>query len=281
MVTYRFDPRWSDVDPIEPGGRVYYGHLTEDPNGEWLKVPFTFWGDYSGSTVERSNYRVLLDEYRNHVVDVYGGYGTAGLLVSRDWFASEEGEEFREIIEGLDNYPVVNEDDWSDLERELEDEDWDSWLCQNVRMDLADTPGIDDLSDDDLFQLWCEVTRTHRSGDYVHFESAASGTYDMDYLVPALDRIIRAYGYREWQTEGDRHWLNVAMLGLLSVLNQDAAKTQCRQWNDHSHEVMTDRLRVCLDEALPYGWEVEIGRDYEIHGGYVYRWRVAVPSYFQ
>jgi len=38
------------------GESVWTGDYKENPNGEFLELPFSTWGNYGGSTVSRSNF---------------------------------------------------------------------------------------------------------------------------------------------------------------------------------------------------------------------------------
>ena len=108
----------------------------------WILVPNTLYGDYTGTTVERSNSLVLLNKYKHEecncnawieneyyvgngiyekptfdpdtqLVEVVYSYSTSEL------YALESNEELKEIIASLEDYPVIDEDNLSMLEWEM------------------------------------------------------------------------------------------------------------------------------------------------------------------
>jgi hypothetical protein len=162
---------------------------------EFFEIPFCTWGDYCGSTVERSNHRVISDDYKDQIgVNIWpiiGGYGSYGLLCSVELYAADN--DLRDIINGLFDYPLVNEDDHSALEFELESEDWDSWIKGDLRRALAAAGLRVPVKDSTLlnrFRIVCEVNNI-----YPEFESAVSCYIDLDSVVS---------GWRSWRSKAAR-----------------------------------------------------------------------------
>jgi len=127
----------------EPGGSWCYGDwiFSDSEHATWAIIDYASYGDYSGSIIERSNYNGLLDEYKDILVDVTGGYGTRALLINADYAdeVDETGRETTCLVSDLDklaDYPIYNEDEFSSLEITIIDEAWDQWLCSEVRHDL-------------------------------------------------------------------------------------------------------------------------------------------------
>lgn len=95
----------------------------------YFYLPYSGYSDYSGSTVEKSNNDCFQEEYGEEewVHPVYGGHttliGLTGLLnCPEDTF-----EEVIGILEGLEDYPLIDEEHHSQLENELVNEAWDNW----------------------------------------------------------------------------------------------------------------------------------------------------------
>ena len=108
-----------------------YGDWRPDKDGRYL-VPGRLSGsDYSGSLVERSNYNVFSDKFKdghdNWWTSVIGGHGTYAIVISMDDVPDEVSDEVAEFLNGLDDYPLADEDDHSNLEMEAQNEAWENW----------------------------------------------------------------------------------------------------------------------------------------------------------
>ena len=89
------------------------------------EVPVTLWGDYCGSSVERSNYRSLLRDYPELFIEVYGDFYSKRLYIPAD----KMDDEMREMLVGLEEqYPLYDEEDHSSLEMDCAWEAWDLYL---------------------------------------------------------------------------------------------------------------------------------------------------------
>jgi len=175
MKHYRHEP-W-DPTPMEDLASLYYGHLHEDPDGPLVEIPFTMYSDYSGSTVERSNCEVFLERFGKTpgVWPVYGGYGTCGVVVLVEKRADEE---IKEVLDALEDYPLIDEEHMSNLELEIEDEDWDSWIKQDLRRMLGDCAPEDD---DELYQQFMRAM--DKTNTYFVHEDAVSAYVDLDRVL--------------------------------------------------------------------------------------------------
>lgn len=92
-------------------------------------------GDYGGSTYALSNKRALLEEFGGFQCrELLGGYGSEALAVDPR-FCSED---FLEALESLEAYPVWDEEKLSELEEELKEEAFSSWLERDLRGKLED-----------------------------------------------------------------------------------------------------------------------------------------------
>jgi len=89
--------------------------------------------DYSGESVTVSNHRVFLDEFKalnqTGIWDVYGGHGTYAVAIR----VSAITESMLEVFEQLENYPLISEEDHSEVEMEAEQEAWDSWTRHDFK----------------------------------------------------------------------------------------------------------------------------------------------------
>jgi len=160
---------------------AYYGDIKQDDNGKFIEVPYSTYSDYSGCTVERSNCRTFLDMFKEYdeisMWEIYGGYGTTGCLITVELY--ESNDEIQDVINGLFDYPCIDDEDMSELEMEIESEDWDSWIKSDLMREL-ESAGIE--YDEDT--LWDDFRKNCDSQNvYPLFETAISCWYDLDEIV--------------------------------------------------------------------------------------------------
>lgn len=102
----------------------------------------TEFSDYSGSAVERSNYRVILGDCREGtrrpgIVEIYGSQGYRALAYDATLGPVPADDELCEFLEGLESCPVLDDDDHSELEAELESDAWDEHGRRDFRVALT------------------------------------------------------------------------------------------------------------------------------------------------
>jgi len=159
----RLNP-WREA-PATNGESVCYGTFEHgkaragDP--QWFEVKPATGSDYSGGTVTLANQRELkrlLTECQDPPLPdcvwctAYGGHGTYALFV----VYAALPEEIRDVLGALDDYPSVNDEALSELERELGAEAWEAWGRADLRHTLEKEFGVDleTMSDDCLFELF-------------------------------------------------------------------------------------------------------------------------------
>jgi hypothetical protein len=201
--------RWETITtPKEKTGTIGYCDLERGGHDnhvtwEWMFEPDTMtFSDYSGSSVERANCQTFLEQHEETegVYETTGGYGTMGVAIT----LSAITEEMIEILDALQDYPVIDDEALSALEMKLEDEDWDSWIKDDFRRALKKTlqlpdddpeadedPSveemIDAITDEKLYEFYrerCEKTNTNW-----YAESAVGGYVDIDALVKGVTLI--------------------------------------------------------------------------------------------
>lgn len=174
-----------------------FSDIKPDSNGQYAIIDYTTYGDYVGSLVERSNFNVICDDFKE-ILNVRGLYTVSGyywshaILLDLNWLSesvcNEESpdyviaESLREILEGLQNYPLIDEDDYSQLCVKIEDEDWESFIKHDLIKALAEN-GIDasDMEDEALYTQYRDVCEA--INEYWHEESAVSGYIDTDKIA--------------------------------------------------------------------------------------------------
>ena len=200
-MAYKYTDRLDNTgtwayDKIEGGAEYSLDnlHRNRDENGElnadsWIDVPYCGGSDYSGSSVEASNYKVMKDEYGNHadVAFYYGGHGTYGVIYREN----TKDEDLLDIIKGLNDYPLISEDVNSEVEIEWENEAWESWARHDFidelkkkftnDLDVEDQADLiakiedkmENISDD---RIW-EIFQAAREEANQYWESENSGMY--------------------------------------------------------------------------------------------------------
>lgn len=159
----------------------------------WLPS-YCMGGDYSGSTHHVANARYLLRQFSSpELRECNGGYGSQGVIVDPRYLS----EELLELLQSLENYPVLDEDELSSYELELQEEawqhtvrrDWERALESALSSLLSDNEElaesiVESLSEESLFSLFsdcCELSNT-----YWEAESGTSVYIDTDRVAESL-----------------------------------------------------------------------------------------------
>ena len=94
---------------------------------DYLREDCSWPGGYSPSAVYRSNARVFRDEFAAELEKADGGADDVALDVR---YITDE---MIETLEGLERYPLISEDDHSQLELEDQQEAWENWAASDWR----------------------------------------------------------------------------------------------------------------------------------------------------
>ncbi len=121
--------RYVGTDPI--GKSVSYGSFYErdwsEEEDNYFFVPFTSGSDYSGCTVTWANNLFFEKDYRDNdwIHFAYGGYNTYAVVINATKLCDSE---ILEILEGLEDYPVIDEEMLTDVELDLIEDEWKCWV---------------------------------------------------------------------------------------------------------------------------------------------------------
>lgn len=141
---------YGHVDRINPAK----GSLATTPVAErWYDIKYTETGDYGGhGLIGESNRRVLEQMIgESKIADdqwsiMHGSYGSCVLLLRGD----VDDQDLIEAVCGLSEYPLLKEDDHSELETEKQNEAWDDdagrGLFRKIGMEI-------DLDDDLIYAI--------------------------------------------------------------------------------------------------------------------------------
>lgn len=195
------DGTWED-ESLETGSSYSYGDfqeyngvITEEKKKELFILPEHMQGsDYSGDFTNKSNHRVFIKEFGEveGVYDLYGGFGTFAIAIRLD--VAESNTEIKDILEGLDNYSLIDEEDHSALEIESETEAFPEIISDIIReIDLEEyIPDCESiLEDKEAIQLigWDGIHDL--ALDWVHERYTAILCDDDNKLQPYIeDRLL-------------------------------------------------------------------------------------------
>ena len=167
--------QWAHFDDPDDD-LIYYHDIRRNCEGpdSWCDVPIWVIPNTHGrnalggsSTYDMSNHRSMLRDFP---------YGTGGLIVVR-WSNVDElairldkvSRELLEACEGLLDYPLYDESDHSELEQELEAENWDLYGRHDFVRELEQRDySADDVPEDALDEAFWEACQQFNV--YAEFE---------------------------------------------------------------------------------------------------------------
>lgn len=172
-----------------------WAEFADDATGPYFAPNLVNYSDYSGGTVEQSNYRVFCEQFaelehrewwRRH-----GGHGSTGVVLRVD--ADERHEGIREFFEGLVDYPLADESDHSELEMEREEEDWNGYGEGDFERAVKQVApeGLEDRIDrvwgrsDHAHSSWYDLWRALQeiTNSNVSFEEGGGATWPFEEAV--------------------------------------------------------------------------------------------------
>ena len=137
-----------------------------------VQVQYLAHGDYLGGSVERSNFKSWVEDHEwfegKAWARIFGGYGYQAIIVRKALYDAFENKALREkltdceptwmfmieALDGLDSYPLLDEDHLSNMEME---ESWEAWKDYAARDFVGEV--VKSLSDEDLDELAYEQCR--------------------------------------------------------------------------------------------------------------------------
>lgn len=153
------------------------------------------WG-YDAPSIYRSNNRVFRDEFHRELHLADGDYD--GLSLDVRFLTLEMIEQ----IESLENYPLLSEDDHSELELELQDEAWESWAASDWRRIVQaklDETLFDNNTEECAYEILDKVD-------------------DLDCKLRGLFEACRESSNEYWQEECGGQWIDLDRVALSLTL---------------------------------------------------------------
>ena len=202
--TRRIDPdskavSYGDLKPADcPESAVnYLRALSTDATEEgevYFFLPYASGSDYSGSTVEKANHKEFLESYgeEQFVCEAHGGFDTYAVVLGLTGLLECADDTFNailDIIEGLEDYPLINDEALSTLESDLADEAWDCWVAGDFRRALEkkfDCAEFEWPSDSDLRTFF--EKKAEKANEYWFNEGYGPDMYiRVDRIVEGID----------------------------------------------------------------------------------------------
>lgn len=164
----RFQDAWADQNNQHISS---YDHVVgELKSSDYFNSQYLGYSDYSGSISNKSNQEIILEEFSDidGILQIYGSHGYSDLLIRLDIL--DENEELQNLIFGLENYRILDENHLSKLEDEAKEEAWNNWVSSDFKRELVNrwNYDFDSLNDDFLRDLFykCE----EKTNEYWKFE---------------------------------------------------------------------------------------------------------------
>ena len=158
-------------------------------------MPCASGSDYSGGSVCAANAKWFNDNFgsKKWVHAVWGGYNTYAIAVGLTGLLLCDDSTFDSVcdaLEGLDGYPVFDDDTLSTLESEWTDSAWDSWAADSFRRAVekrfADSAEFNWPSDNELRSVFEELAGN--ADEYWYNEGDGDSMYiDVDKIVESID----------------------------------------------------------------------------------------------
>jgi len=173
--------------------------LTWEEHPELWVPKFCSWSNYVGGSLEKSNGKALIRDFPDLFKEGIGGYGTIWVGMPEDkrlTLADDAWENLRYVIEGMEDYPVIDEVLMSQIENEAKWEDWQHYGRNAIREELIKKFGHDADAQiavvakrnkfwDELFRTegWDELMEEEPGGTWAFHEKQAVCGMDRDELV--------------------------------------------------------------------------------------------------
>jgi len=148
-----------------PTNAEEYGKTLCDDSGEvYFYVPHATYSDNDGCTVSKANHRCVMEEWKHDWIhSVGGGWGTTAVAIGVTGLLTCDDDTFDEVcdaLEGLADYPCLDDDTVTEVEMEGTDEAWELWASDDFTSALeAEHEGYTFDWPDNLrlvFEVQCE-----------------------------------------------------------------------------------------------------------------------------
>ena len=205
---------WSDLNPVNYASkktRLLDLKETLKETDIFLIPKFMQYGDYDNSCmIERSNYKIFLENYKEEegIFRIYGGYGSSGIAISIRYLLNPDNEEkaqsIIDVLNSLNDYPCIDDEDMSIMEYDAFIEALDSWAIKEAN-DLLSRQYLVDVYDFDEDKLKAVLLESDHFLNYPSYEIESGGSCYID--TKRLIEKVTLIGYItcliDWELKGD------------------------------------------------------------------------------
>jgi hypothetical protein len=175
------------------GGDIHWVRYVPGPpltweslqDSEFQRVYFSPNGFESSSAVGRSNKEYVLEKYGDLPGVVQTNF--LGLAIR----VADLTEEMMEEFAALQNYPVLDDDRHSEMERESQRESWANWVAEEftTKLEAKFDADIDscDVEDDELFRFFCDRLNSV-GGEWIEESDGGWYIYGIENVVASITR---------------------------------------------------------------------------------------------
>jgi hypothetical protein len=204
--------------------------------------------DYGGPYAE-SNYRVWKESFADYENKTWWDLGDNGIFTRMDIMPKEQ----KETIDSLEEYPVLDDSDASELEMEIQDENWKDYGLHDTKRDLlerADESIYDRV--DALFDIIPD--KVFASAYWEQLSSSGSGPEQEIYgtIFPAA--------FEEWDGESFDdliRWLQLED----SIIRVNLSDAAFGPWRPTGRKGESERtLRITKEELANSLGEMKVGK---------------------
>lgn len=182
---FRFQDAWENQDDQHWGS--YDSVKGEILESDYFYSKYLSYSDYSGTIENKANQKVLLEEFGDldGVLQIYGGYSTSLILVRID--VLDNNEELQKTILGLEDWPILDEDNLWKIEEEAKEEAITNWVLSDFKRLVQKTWNYDFslLNDNFLRELFYQcVEKTNEEWFFEYTDAVIS----IDRILKELER---------------------------------------------------------------------------------------------
>lgn len=255
---------------------------TEDEE-EVAILHLTMHGDYVGSEIHEANYNSLKKMFGNLKSFREGswGYGARGAGFALDVpISGRMWPILRELLEDLDAYPIIDEDEWSRVQDEWRDRAWDEYMARDfqkltgllfptywdVSGELYEMLGDDaDIQNFERFETGGLYIDTEKFVERIFRDTAYEPPWDWpledcymdsDEVVWLIDNVIRGYAKIVDDWLGDSHLYDV------QYFDNSENSPNARYWSGKYEKTETS-----FDEAIDFLTRVSMEGEEEVQHG--------------
>jgi len=173
-----------------------YNYSIEDPISPFRDISFItcnycLFSDYVGDTVTRSNQRTLYSLLKDlpgvsEMTLGYSGVQTCINCPSLTNWTKTQLLNLLEILDSLTDYPLIDDEDLSNLESEIFSESWDNYIASDIISDLSKLIEIesDTMIDHIEAQRLYDLSQSLNELDYLYLPHKTITSYRHDHHTP-------------------------------------------------------------------------------------------------